>query len=471
MGETIAYRRELPVARTSEVLVVGGGPAGIAAAIASARQGARTLLLERFGFLGGNATAALVGPFMTCYSLDGQQQLVRGIYEELVRRLERIGGALHPSGIPAGSPYCGFIVFGHDKVTPFDPEAVKVVALEMCREAGVEIQFHTFVFDALVEGGAVTGVVAASKSGAEAVRARVTVDCSADADVAARAGVPCRTGRDADGLTQPMTLFFRIAGVDDARVEAYVRAHPEDRRPFAGLIRAARERGEWAIPREGVGMYKTLEPGVWRINTTRMQRASGTDVRELTRAEMEGREQMLFLLRFFRERLPGLEHCRLYDSAATIGVRETRRIEGEYTLTAQDLTEGREFDDVIALAGYPFDIHSPDSAGGGTGTGELRSANIYQAPYRCLVPVGVDGLLVAGRSISATHEALAAIRVMPPCFALGEAAGTAAALAIRHGVQPRHVPVPDLQAALVRLGAYLGEARAARYGPAAATAD
>ncbi|HET8523613.1 MAG TPA: FAD-dependent oxidoreductase, partial [Thermomicrobiales bacterium] len=210
MAETITYSKEVPVTGQTDVLVVGGGPAGLGAAIAAARNGARTKLIERYGYLGGNLTAGLVGPCMTSYSLDGQQQLIKGIFEEMVLRMEKLGTALHPSKIPAGSPYCGFIVHGHDKVTPFDPEGVKMVALEMCQEAGVDLQFHTFVVDSLVENNAVTGVVAASKSGLEAIRAQVTVDCSADGDVAARAGAAYEVGRDEDGLTQPMTLFFRV---------------------------------------------------------------------------------------------------------------------------------------------------------------------------------------------------------------------------------------------------------------------
>jgi hypothetical protein len=207
-------------------------------------------------------------------------------------------------------------------------------------------------------------------------------------------------------------------------------------------------------------MYRTLEPGVWRINTTRMQLLDGTSAEDLTRAEIEGREQIKALMRFFREWLPGFENCQLYDSAATVGVRETRRIVGEYTLTYDDLATGRHFDDVIALCGYPLDIHSPNSDGGGT-DGKLPTANEYEIPYRSLVPRDLDGLLVAGRCVSATHEALSAIRVMPPAFAMGQAAGTAAAMAIEWGRAPREIPVPQLQDLLLRQGAYLGEGTAA----------
>lgn len=456
MPERTSYQKELPVVAETEVLVVGAGPAGLGAAIASARNGAQTLLVERFGFLGGNLTAGLVGPCMTSFSLDGSEQLIKGIFEEFVVRMEKMGGALHPSKIPAGSEYCSFIVFGHDKVTPFSPEAAKQVALEMCREAGVELLLHTFVADALVENDAVTGVVIANKSGLGVIRAALTVDCSADADVAARAGVPYHLGRDSDGLTQPMTLFFRVANVDDQKVKDYIAAHPEDFRPFASLVNQAREAGEFTIPRKGVGVYRTLEPGIWRVNTTRIQRVDGTNAADLTKAEIEGRRQVMELLAFFRKWLPGFENCTLLDTATTIGVRETRRIEGEYTLTVEDLASGHDFPDVIALAGYPVDLHSPTGDDGILG-GKYQSANAYQIPYRSLVPAKIDRLLVAGRSISATHEAMAAIRVMPPAMAIGEAAGTAAAIAMEYRVPPREVDVPTLQRALIRQNAYLGK--------------
>jgi hypothetical protein len=456
VAHTLSYQKDIPVIAETEVLVVGAGPAGLGAAIASARNGAQTLLVERFGFLGGNLTAGLVGPCMTSYSLDGQTQLIKGIFDEFVLRMERMGQALHPSKVAAGTEYCGFIVHGHDKVTPFSPEAAKQVALDMCTESGVDLLLHTFVVDTLVEDGAVTGVIVANKSGLGLIRAGITIDCSADADVAARGGAPFTQGRDEDGLTQPVTLFFRVANVDDEAVRQYVAAHPDDFRPFASLVKAAREAGELTIPRKGVGLYRTLETGVWRINTTRIHRIDGTSAEDLTRAEVEGRRQVMELMRFFRKWLPGFENCTLHDTASMIGVRETRRIQGEYTLTLDDLATGRDFDDVIALAGYPVDIHSPtDDSGGVDGSNE--TANIYQIPFRSLVPSGLDNLLVAGRSISATHEAMAATRVMPPAFAMGEAAGTAAALATEYRVAVRDVDIDVLQRTLVRRGAYLGE--------------
>jgi hypothetical protein len=452
----IRYEADVPIAGDSDVLVVGAGPAGIAAAISSARNGVSTTLLEKNGYVGGNLTAGLVGPCMTSYSLDGEQQLIKGIFEELVLRMEAIGGALHPSGIPAGSAYCGFIDYGHARVTPFEPEAVKLCATEMLLEAGVRLQLHTFVADTIVEDGAVRGVITASKSGLEAFRASVTVDCSADADVAVRGGARYEQGRSEDGLTQPLTMFFRVANVDDGVVHDYIANHPDDFRPFASIVAEARAAGEFPIQRRGIGLYKTLESGVWRINTSRLHRLDGADVRDLTTGEIEGRRQVDALMRFFRKWLPGFENAILLDTAATVGVRETRRIVGDYQLTIEDLAEGREFDDVIALCGYPVDIHSPTDDSGGVGDG-YTTANIYQIPYRSLLPAGLDGVLVAGRSLSATHEAQGATRVMPPSFAMGEAAGAAAALAVKVGVEPRAISIPALQRTLVQQGAWLGE--------------
>jgi hypothetical protein len=416
------------------------------------------LLVERYGFLGGNATASLVGPFMTSYSADGKVQLIRGVFDELVRRMETLGGAIHPSKVPAAISKSAYMKHGHIGVTPFDPEVMKLVSAELCLEYGVELMLHTSFIDPLVEGGALAGAIVHNKAGLQALRARSTIDCSADADVAARAGVPFKQGRESDGLVQPMTMFFRVGNVNRERVDAYFRAHPEEieqRMAFSSCIKRAQAAGDYTIPRERLSLYESPQEGVWRVNVSRILGVDGTKVEDLTRAEIEGRRQVMEILAFLRKYVPGFEHCTLIDTAAQVGVRETRRIEGEYTLTLDDLVSGRDFPDTIAYCAYPVDIHDPTGGGGGV-SNQGETANAYQIPYRCLVPRAVEQLLVAGRCVSATHEALGAIRVMPPSFAMGEAAGTAAALAIQEGVPPRRVPVGWLQQTLVEHGAYLG---------------
>jgi hypothetical protein len=287
----------------------------------------------------------------------------------------------------------------------------------------------------------------------------VVVDCSADADVAYRAGAPTQKGRESDGKMQPMTMFFVIEDVDDAAVEAHIRAHPEEEgNLFKGIVAAARARGTFPVDRDKIGIYRTPEAGVWRVNTTRLLGLDGTDPDHLTRAEVEGRKQVFALLQFMRRECPGMGEVRLREIAAQIGVRETRRIVGEYVLTYDDLASGRHFEDVIALAGYPVDIHPVDGAAGGIQAAldaGLRAADVYEIPYRSLVPLGVDDLLVAGRCLSATHEAAGAVRVMPPCFAMGQAAGVAAALAAEHRTAPRRLDVSRVQAVLRGQGTIL----------------
>lgn len=446
---TLTYSREIPVAHVCDVLVVGGGPAGIAASIAAARNGARTLLVEQYGALGGMGTVGLVGPFMTSFSADGKHQVIAGIFDELVRRMVALGGALHPSQVQPGSSHSGFIVRHHGNVTPFDPETLKYVAAEMVLEAGVELLLHTFAFDVLTEkaarGVAVAGVVTASKSGARALRAKVVIDCTGDADVATLAGAPTDSGRPKDGKMQPMTLFFRVANVDGEQVRRYVRQHPKEKSPFESIVAQGRAAGEWPdIPRERVGIYESSTPGEWRVNTSRLLDLDGTKAEDLTRGEVEGRRQVHALMSFLRRRVPGFAEARLVDTAAQVGVRETRRIVGDYVLTVEDICAGRRFPDTIALCAYGVDVHNPEGPGQGRRE-DYETANVYEIPYRCLLPRGVEQLLVAGRCVSATHEAAGAIRVMPPCYATGQAAGTAAALAVRAGQPPRNVDVGELR--------------------------
>lgn len=246
--------------------------------------------------------------------------------------------------------------------------------------------------------------------------------------------------------------------VDDERVERYIEEHPYDGvagKPFGTLVERAKAAGDFDLPRDRINFYRTTEAGLWGVNASRILRVDGTSVEDLTRAEMEGRRQVLALLRFLRKYIPGCENASIATVAPQVGIRESRRIVGEHVLTLEDLQTGREFPDVIALYNYPVDIHSATDGTGGI-QGHIPIAPIYQIPYRSLVPLGVEQLPVAGRCLSATHEAAAAVRVMPACFAMGQAAGTAAALSAKGGVPPRHLDVALLQRRLLEQGAYLG---------------
>ena len=385
-----------------DVLVVGGGNAGCAAALAAARAGARTMLVERYGFLGGTATAAMVGPWMTFHS--GPERIVGGIAQEIVERLIALGGS--PGHVPDASDYV-------PTVTPFDPEIHKALLFDLMRESGVRLLLHALVVDALRDdSGAVSGARFATVGGPREIRARVTIDATADAFVAAAAGCELQQG-DERGRVQPASLMFRLSHVDLAALAAYVRARPEQLRSSlpaaertpAALTAVAGLYELWAqaqaegidVPRELVSFFATPYPDEVTVNMTRVTDIDPLDPDDLTRAEIEARAQAMRLVAFFRARVPGFENARIAATATQIGVRESRRIAGVYTLTRDDIVAGRTFDDAVARSAYPIDIHNP--SGSGTTTHRLPPGTSYEIPYRCLVPRAVDGLLVAGRCI------------------------------------------------------------------------
>ncbi len=453
MVESLHLSWEVPLRDCGEVVVVGGGPAGIAAAVAAARTGAKVILVERYGFLGGTATAGLVGPFMTSYSADGRQQLVAGVCQELIDRMVALGGAVDPARTEAGSAWSAFIRLGHAHVSPFQAEAFKMAALEMTVQAGVKLRFHTSFVDVVREGNRVGALVIHDKAGLGLLRGRLIVDTSGDGDVAARAGAPFELGRRQDGKMMPATLFLTIGNVDDARVEAWMREHERlhpGERLFECIVQEAKAKGEWDLPREYLNLYREPAAGQWRVNTTRIHHVDGTNPDDLSRAEVEGRCQALRLLRFLRSHCPGLQNVQLLATGAHVGIRESRHILGDYVLSGADVLEGRRFADAIARCAYPIDVHDPT---GTRGRLEGIQADYYEIPYRCLLPREVEDLLVAGRCLSADHEGAASARVMPPCFATGQAAGTAAALAIGQGVSPRELDPQLLRQTLAEQGA------------------
>lgn len=453
--------RRARVAGDTDVLVVGGGPAGLGAALGAAAAGARVILAERYSFLGGNATAALVMPLMSFHTQHPPAEpiaagdallppdhgpgdpILAGVVSKLLERLVQAGGARPPS------VETGYTV-------PFDPEIFKLVALELLDEADVQFLFHALATDVLAQRGRIDGVVFETKSGPLVVRAKAIVDCTGDGDIAARAGAPYDVGRPEDALTQPMTLLFRMVDFEREAFAAYVRRHPDQWRGVHGLwdlIKKATEAGELELPREDVLFFATPHLGEVSVNSTRITGASGIDVWDLTYAEWQSRRQMQQIVNFLGRYVPGFERAYLVQSGTTIGVRETRRIRGDYTLTAEDVVVARKFDDVIARCSYPIDIHNP--RGSGTLLRRVPRGEAYDIPLRCLLPQAVEGLLVAGRCISGMHAALSSYRVMPVAMAVGQGAGVCAALAARTGAVPRAVPYRDVQRELARQGADL----------------
>jgi len=410
-----------------DVLVAGGGPAGAAAAITAGRLGAKTLLVERYGFLGGMATAGLVSPFMVSRSSSGET-IMSPFFSEIVDRLRSRGAAL--SGELFSQPHIAF-----------DPEALKNVLLEMSLEAGVKLSLHSLVTGAILRGNRFSGVVIDGKSGQFRAFSDVSVDSTGDADLAWMAKAPFVAGREGDGLMQPATLNFRVAGIDPEKM-------PE-RDELDSLFRKAVESGAVSVKRDKLLWFETTRPGELHFNVTRVTGVDGTSVSDLTRAEVVSRKQAEEVFAFLKAEVPGFESAYVSATGAQVGIRETRRIVGEYVLTGEDVTEGADFPDAIARCSYPVDIHDPK----GKGTKFNPLTKPYSIPYRCLVPGKIEGLLVAGRSISADHVAQSSLRVMPTCFMLGEAAGAAAAQVAKARTVPRKADTARLVRQLREMGA------------------
>lgn len=447
MPELLERERSTPIVKHVDVLVAGGGPAGLAAALASARSGAKTLLVEKNGWLGGMATAGLVHPFMPSYA--GDRPVNAGIFSEVIERLVKLDGVVHPSTTRMGTGYTGFVVWPHASVAPFDVEMLKWVILDLVEEANVDLLLHAYVVGAFQDGGAARGIVVESKSGRMALTANVVIDATGDGDVANMLNVPYEKGSPKDGSMQPATIFFRLAGVDREVVDRYIAAHPEERH-FKSFAEQAIKAGEFIPSKHDVLYFYTPRSGEVAVNTTRIHGVDGTNVFDQTRAEIETRRQVRTLTHFFRKYVPGFQNAYLAATAQEVGFRETRRIMGEYVLSKDDVLNVRQFPDNIAQCSYMIDIH--DHTGTQLFYVPVPEGKSYGVPYRCLLPQGIENLLVAGRCISATQEAQGSVRVMPPSFSLGQAAGTAAALAVAGGVTPREVSSEKLRDALIQQG-------------------
>ncbi|WP_438483311.1 FAD-dependent oxidoreductase [Oleiharenicola lentus] len=448
-----------------DLIVIGGGVSGSIAAIAASRAGAKVLVVEEQGFLGGSLTAMGVGPMMSFHNPAGEQ-VVRGIPDEMIERLKARGASL--GHIPDTTTYCS-------TVTPFEAEELKIELETMLIEEGGEFLYHTQLAAVEKRGDRIDSVTVCNKSGLLRLQAKMFIDATGDGDVAARVGVAFEVGREGDGAMQPMTMNLKLGNVDIAAIRQYAMEHPEDflfhpvgqeealrrirsspRLSLAGFLKewsAARQRGEVDIPRDQVLFFETPTPGVVIVNTSRITGLDPTNPFELSHAESIGRRQCVQIFNFLRGHAVGFKNAIRMDTAAKVGVRESRHIHGRYTITADDILSARHFDDCIALGGYPIDVHAPSNAA--TVTKHLKPHSKYQIPLGALLPPGVENLIIVGRCISATHEAAAAFRVTPISMAIGQGGGVAAAEAVRAGTSPASVPFDKIREKLLSQGALL----------------
>jgi hypothetical protein len=417
-----------------DVVVVGSGSAGSSAAITAARTGARTLLVDRLGFMGGTSTAVL-DTFYAFYTPGAApRRVVGGIGWEVVERLTTDGVAFErPNTYGAGTG------------VTYDQEALKLVWERLAETAAVDLLLHTWATGVTVRDGRTTAIRIWNKGGERTIGAGAIVDASGDADICAMAGVGYDDARNTERI-QSLSTLFRLANVDIERAATVAKAE------LWALMRDAAATGTHRLPRLEGSWHRTPSPGVVMVHMTRIPNVDATDPIALTRAEVEGRRQVAEYHRFLRDRVPGFERSVVVGTSPSIGVRESRRVHGDYRLTRDDVLSARRSDDEIALCGAPIEDHGP---GGDTDWQYVADAGVYGIPYRTLLPAGVEGLLVAGRCFSATHDAHASARSMATCMAMGQAAGTAAALAVGAGTTPRGLGAADLRERLRLDGAFL----------------
>ena len=410
-----------------DLIVAGGGFAGAAAALSAAREGLNVLLFDKNNCLGGAAAGCLVNPFMPYWTTDKESHkqifLSGGIFAEITENLKKQGA------MPNNSM--------------FNEEYLKIILNRMLIEAKVNLLYNSYLIDAETESGSVKSVTVANKSGKQTYFADYFIDATGDGDLAVLCGCPYQLGRESDNLCQPMTLCFRAANVDTEKFD-------EERNEMQRLYKEYRSQGKIKNIREDILTFKVPVKGIIHFNSTRIVRRNPVDAADVTLAEIEAREQVFELFNFLRDNFESFKNSEIIMTAAEIGVRESRMIEGEYILTQEDLVACKRFDDSIAVGNYDIDIHNPE--GSGTSHYYFKPGEYYTIPYRCLTPKNTSNLLTAGRCISSTHEAQASYRIMPICCCLGQAAGTAAAVAYKAGKGVKEIDVAKLQKRLTECG-------------------
>lgn len=447
------FAREIPEWEGYDVVVCGGGPSGIPAALAARRAGLKVLLIEATGQLGGVGTSAGVSHLLGGRTPDNRRACVAGIFREITEELFRRGEAVDPRTIPDEK----YSPFGWKKFlaagVPFNPIAMVGLLDEKMLEAGVDVLFFTQFVDVFKRDGRITHVVAFNKSGLFAVPAKAVVDATGDADVAARSGCEVVKGREEDGLMTPATLIFHVDQVDQDETAAYIYANDSPR--FREIIDELRRKGEWTFPYDIFISVQLHEKGTMMINTSRITDVDGTDGLSVSRGMMRGRREVHELIRIMRKHIPGFAQARIRHVAPVLGVRETRRIVGDFVYTVADLIEERDFPDTIGFSGYGWDLPDPKRPSHqpmGEGT-EGRKRDYTPIPYRCMVPRPITNLICPGRAISVERFVLGPLREQAPCYAMGHAAGLAAVQVVRDGRSFAEVDVRALREALKSEGA------------------
>ncbi len=443
-----------------EVVVIGGGPGGLPAAIAAARMGARVILVERNAFLGGTAASGL--GILGYIDRQGNKAL-GGIAQEFIDRLTEIGGSTGHYRCPV-----------HNSITPISPDLFKIVAVEMCEQAGVDILFCNELLDVQVDNGKVSRIAVFGKCTRTEIAADVFIDGTGDGDLAYMAGANYVNGQDETGIMQPGTLMFTVSDFDLERLFSYVQEHPEDlgiKEEYAdgynidffrntkghcfiglqNLISQAKKNDEFDVPRNQFIYITTASDKLLAVNTSRLININASDPFELSGGLVTGYKQVLQIIKFMNKYIPGFENARLSQISPSLGIRETRHFEGIDHLKVEEIYAKKTKLNAIALCAYNIDIHS--------GTSEIIDLTLVEKafgiPYGCLVPKHIDGLLLSGRTISVDSKVYAATRVMGPCMAVGEAAGIAAALSIRTNTPVAKLAIAEIKEILIRNGAIL----------------
>lgn len=447
----------------ADVAVIGAGPGGIAAAVAAAREGAKVILVERQGYLGGNLGSGL--PFLAMLDMH-QRQVIGGLAEKMLDRLQEMNGT-------AGNKYCPF----HLSTSTLNPFYTRIICFEWAKQYGIQLLMHCELSNVLVEDNKLKKVTVVGKGQEIEIEAKVFIDGTGDGDVAYMAGAEYEKGQEDTKVLQPPSLLFNLGGVDFDEFCDYIEAHPEDlpyelglthiqpgydaeffrNNPghiFFGLnsmIKRLREEGKCPLNRDTIIYIKLPIPGEVMVNTIRILNVDGSDIHDLSRAELESHLQIMPLIKMLQEHVPGFENCYLTSINPTIGVRESRRIMGIKKVTKENVIDGYIPDDSVGIYSYFIDIHSGDGAETYTKTVEEP----YGIPYGCTVAKDIEGLMMTGRCISVDAVAFGSTRIMPLCMAVGEGAGIGAAIAARKGIEPREVDTDEVRAKLLENGAIL----------------